>query len=149
MGHNTVTSERSGAVLKATINDGDINLLNWKVMSDLNDLLDSIQDDAELKVLVFSSSNKDFFMAHLDLMPRAGVFITLLKNLSLMDEKYRLNPVLEAVLAASRKLFSSQLNLVLVSKLLSSSVPYEISQCTKISFYISPEDYFFLSTPLL
>ncbi|RFU33439.1 hypothetical protein B7463_g2876, partial [Scytalidium lignicola] len=71
MGFNTITTIQEGAVLKATINDGDINVLNWKMMSDLNELLDQIKDDSTIKVLVFYSSIKEFFIAHLDLMPRS------------------------------------------------------------------------------
>jgi enoyl-CoA hydratase/carnithine racemase len=115
MGHNTITTSRSGAVLTATIDDGEINLLHWRLLSDLNDLLDSIQDDTDLKVLIFASSNPDFFIAHLELVPSAGALFTVLKSVGLMDEKYNLNPILEAALAVSRRIFPSQWILIVLS----------------------------------
>jgi hypothetical protein len=118
MGHNTVTTIRdppNSPILRAVINDGDINILNHKTLSDLNDLLDSIKDDPDLKVLIFSSSNPDFFIAHLSLMPNAGIFLTILKSLSLMDENFILSPVLEGALSVSRKILKRQFYISLVA----------------------------------
>ncbi|KFZ23182.1 hypothetical protein V502_02334 [Pseudogymnoascus sp. VKM F-4520 (FW-2644)] len=70
MGYNTVTTSRTGAVLTATINNAPINLCDWKFMSDFDELLTSITSNGEIKILVVQSANLDFFVAHLDLLPR-------------------------------------------------------------------------------
>lgn len=72
MGYGTVTTLRTGAVLKATINNAPINLCDWKLMSDFDELLTSVTSSGEVKILVVQSANPDFFVAHLDLLPRPG-----------------------------------------------------------------------------
>jgi enoyl-CoA hydratase/carnithine racemase len=72
MGYDTITTLRTGAVLTATINNAPINLCNWKFMFDFDLLLTSIKSSDEVKILVVQSANPNFFVAHLDLLPRPG-----------------------------------------------------------------------------
>jgi enoyl-CoA hydratase/carnithine racemase len=72
MGYGTVTTSRTGAVLTASINNAPINLCDWKFMSDFDGILTSITADSEVKILVVQSDVRDFFVAHLDLLPRPG-----------------------------------------------------------------------------
>jgi enoyl-CoA hydratase/carnithine racemase len=72
MGYGTITTERAGGVLTATIKNGPVNICDWKFLFDLNELLDSCKADSGIKILVFQSANSDFFLAHLDLLPRPG-----------------------------------------------------------------------------
>lgn len=73
MAFGMLPTAQNGAVVKATITAGDINLLDWRLMSDLNDLLDQVARNEKVKVLVLESANKDFFVAHFDLLPRLGM----------------------------------------------------------------------------
>lgn len=72
MEHGTITTKRTGSVLTATIDNPPINLCNWKFMSDFDSLLSSVTSGDGIKVLVVQSANPDFFVAHLDLLPRSG-----------------------------------------------------------------------------
>ena len=72
MGYGTVTTRRTGAVLTATINNAPINLCDWKFMSDFDELLTSIVSSGGVKILIVESAIRDFFVAHLDLLPRPG-----------------------------------------------------------------------------
>jgi enoyl-CoA hydratase/carnithine racemase len=72
MGYDTVTTVRTGAVLTATINNTPINLCDWKFMSDFDELLTDVTSSGEVKILVVQSAHPDFFVAHLDLVPRPG-----------------------------------------------------------------------------
>jgi enoyl-CoA hydratase/carnithine racemase len=72
MDYGTVKTSRAGAVLTATIDHAPINLCDWKFMCDFDKLLSSITPNDGIKILVVQSANQDFFVAHLDLLPRSG-----------------------------------------------------------------------------
>jgi enoyl-CoA hydratase/carnithine racemase len=72
MGYDTVSTLTTGAILTATINNPQINLCNWKFMSDFDELLTSVTSNRAIKILVVQSGIQDFFVAHLDLLPRPG-----------------------------------------------------------------------------
>jgi enoyl-CoA hydratase/carnithine racemase len=64
-------TKHSPAYWTATFNNPPVNLLDPEVISALRVLMDEMESAPELKVIVFNSSNPDFFIAHLDLL-RAG-----------------------------------------------------------------------------
>jgi enoyl-CoA hydratase/carnithine racemase len=72
MTYGTISTTRDGAVLTAVIDNAPINICDWKFMSDFDNLLSEITLSREVKILVVKSANPDFFVAHLDLMPRSG-----------------------------------------------------------------------------
>jgi hypothetical protein len=72
MGHGTIATLRKGSVLTATIKNAPINLCDWKFMSDFDELLTSVTSGDGVKILVVQSAIRDFFVAHLDLLPRPG-----------------------------------------------------------------------------
>lgn len=72
MAYGIFTTTQSGAVLTASIDNAPINICDWKFMSDFDDLLSTITSSRDVKVLVVKSANPDFFVAHIDLLPRAG-----------------------------------------------------------------------------
>ncbi|KAF5004937.1 hypothetical protein FDECE_8590 [Fusarium decemcellulare] len=63
------TSSPEKGVLRITINHGASNLWDWKLTEDLAELLDTLQGNQEVKVVIFSSGNPDYFIAHYDLRP--------------------------------------------------------------------------------
>ncbi|KFG77707.1 enoyl-CoA hydratase [Metarhizium anisopliae] len=71
MAYGIFTTTQSGAVLTASIDNAPINICDWKFMSDFDDLLSTITSSRDVKVLVVKSANPDFFVAHIDLLPRA------------------------------------------------------------------------------
>jgi enoyl-CoA hydratase/carnithine racemase len=72
MGYGTIKTVRTGAVITAIINNAPINLCDWRFMSDFDQVLTSITSDEGIKILVVESAIQDFFVAHLDLLPRPG-----------------------------------------------------------------------------
>jgi len=69
---------------RITISNPPINLYDPEMFAELNVLMDSIDADKDLKVVVFESTNPDYFIAHYDLergemipdMPGAAEFST-------------------------------------------------------------------------
>ncbi|SFS75430.1 enoyl-CoA hydratase/isomerase family protein [Marininema halotolerans] len=49
-----------------TFDNPPLNLVNVDTYTDLLNLLDEVENDSEVKVLVFDSANPDFFLAHFD-----------------------------------------------------------------------------------
>ncbi len=50
-------------VMRATINNPPISLLDKKIATDLVELLRYLSESAETKVVIFDSANPDFFIA--------------------------------------------------------------------------------------
>ncbi|KAI8682206.1 hypothetical protein NCS55_00475600 [Fusarium keratoplasticum] len=68
--YNTLSTSSSGkGVLRITINHGASNLWDWKLTEDLAEVLDAFEGNEEVKVVIFSSGNPDYFIAHYDLRP--------------------------------------------------------------------------------
>ncbi|KAJ7772404.1 ClpP/crotonase-like domain-containing protein [Mycena metata] len=65
----TIQTTKSAGVLNAVINNtfSQINLFDQHVMADLGNLIEELQaNDTDVRVVVFSSGNKDFFFPHID-----------------------------------------------------------------------------------
>jgi hypothetical protein len=74
----TIQTTKSAGILNAVINNtfSPINLFDQHVMADLGNLIEELQaNDTDVRVVVFSSGNKDFFFPHIDsnsLLPGYG-----------------------------------------------------------------------------
>lgn len=53
--------------LRVTINNPPLNLFDPELSDDLQELIDLLESDDEIKVVVFDSAVPDYFMAHVDL----------------------------------------------------------------------------------
>lgn len=65
----TLHTTKASGVLNVVINNtySPINLFDLHVQSDLANLIETLQaNDTDIRVVVFSSANPDFFLAHLD-----------------------------------------------------------------------------------
>lgn len=67
------TLKQSPAYLKVTIDNPPINLFDPEIAEELTALITKLENDDELKVVVFDSANPDYFIAHIDLI-RSGEF---------------------------------------------------------------------------
>lgn len=65
--------KRTPAYWRVTLDNPPINLFDQKMMEELQALIDSLEQDEEVKVVVFDSANPEFFMAHLDLLTAADL----------------------------------------------------------------------------
>jgi enoyl-CoA hydratase/carnithine racemase len=65
------TYRKSDAYWRVTFDNPPLNLLNPDTIEELHDMVGKIEDDTRLKVVVFDSADRDFFIAHYD-MSRAG-----------------------------------------------------------------------------
>lgn len=64
--HGTLKYREQGQVLFATIDAPPLNMVGPELVSDLVDLIKVLDKGEPYKVIVFSSANKDFFIAHVD-----------------------------------------------------------------------------------
>jgi enoyl-CoA hydratase/carnithine racemase len=58
---------------RVVIGNPPLNLFDPKMFAELNVLMDNIEQDKDLKVVVFESANEDFFMNHHDVVSRLEV----------------------------------------------------------------------------
>ncbi|KAJ7131863.1 ClpP/crotonase-like domain-containing protein [Mycena crocata] len=66
----TLQTTQSSGVLNVVINNtfSSINVLDFHLQADLANLVEELQaSDTDVRVVVFSSANKEFFMAHIDI----------------------------------------------------------------------------------
>jgi enoyl-CoA hydratase/carnithine racemase len=63
-----LTIRTEGAVLFASIDNPPINLMGPALVSDLVSLIQFLNSTEEYRVVVFSSANPDFFIAHFDIV---------------------------------------------------------------------------------
>ncbi|KAJ6453698.1 enoyl-CoA hydratase/isomerase family protein [Mycena sanguinolenta] len=66
----TLQTTNSSGVMNVVINNtySTINLFDFHVQSDLANLIETLQaNDTDIRVVVFSSANPDFFLAHIDI----------------------------------------------------------------------------------
>jgi enoyl-CoA hydratase/carnithine racemase len=61
-------SRPSSALWTATFNNPPINLIDPDTIGELQDLVGTLESDAEVKVVVFRSADPDFFLAHWDVL---------------------------------------------------------------------------------
>jgi enoyl-CoA hydratase/carnithine racemase len=67
MNFSTLLLNQEGAVLRVTIKNDPINLMNMTMIQELFQLSGMLITDPNTKVVVFDSANPDFFIAHVDL----------------------------------------------------------------------------------
>ncbi|KAJ7643199.1 hypothetical protein B0H17DRAFT_1148638 [Mycena rosella] len=68
--YGTLQTTNSSGVLNVVINNtySSVNLFDLHIQSDLANLIETLQaNDTDIRVVVFSSANKDFFLAHIDI----------------------------------------------------------------------------------
>ena len=63
---DTLDIDITGSVLTATINNPPINVMTTKLYADLVNFTSQVEQDDEIKVVVFDSADPDFFIAHFD-----------------------------------------------------------------------------------
>lgn len=69
----TINLRRDGAVVFAEIAAAPINLLGPEVVSDLVSLIQEAESDESIKVIVFTSADRDFFISHVDVTRMQGI----------------------------------------------------------------------------
>lgn len=60
-------TRHSSAYLRVTINNPPLNLFDPELSDDLQELIEFLEKDVQIKVVVFDSAVPDYFMAHIDL----------------------------------------------------------------------------------
>ncbi|WAL68825.1 enoyl-CoA hydratase/isomerase family protein [Amycolatopsis cynarae] len=50
-----------------TLNNPPVNVLSGTLIRELHEVLDTLRDDRSVRVIVFSSANPEFFLAHVDI----------------------------------------------------------------------------------
>ncbi|KAH7109185.1 ClpP/crotonase-like domain-containing protein [Dactylonectria macrodidyma] len=65
----SLVSPNVNGVVRITIHNGGSNLWDWKLNEDVAEALDTFKDNTEVKVVIFSSANPNFFIAHYDMRP--------------------------------------------------------------------------------
>lgn len=68
-GYGTLTLTTSGSITRALINNPPLNIWDYKLASDMSTFVDNLaqNDTPATKVVIFSSANPDFFLAHYDI----------------------------------------------------------------------------------
>ena len=64
---NTLSVSVQNGVATATLDHGELNLIDMAMLLDIDRLGREVEADGEVKVLVLQSANPDFFVAHADL----------------------------------------------------------------------------------
>lgn len=67
MSYTTLSTKTDDAVMTVTLNNGETNLLSAVMAGELFALVGELSMTPAIKVVVFESSNADFFIAHFDL----------------------------------------------------------------------------------
>ncbi|WP_405442536.1 enoyl-CoA hydratase/isomerase family protein [Streptomyces avidinii] len=70
MNHDAYTTLRVGredGIVRITLDNPPVNVLNVALMTDLRHLLAALRDDDSVRVIVFDSANPEFFIAHVDM----------------------------------------------------------------------------------
>lgn len=68
---STLHCDVAGRIMTVTFDNPPVNLMDRAMLRDLRSLLDRLQQDADIRVVVFRSANPDFFVCHADL----GLFL--------------------------------------------------------------------------
>ncbi|WP_431953904.1 enoyl-CoA hydratase/isomerase family protein [Nocardia lijiangensis] len=63
----TLRVSHEGGIVRVTVDNPPVNVLDVALMSDLRALLTSLRDDDSVRVIVFDSADPDFFIAHVDM----------------------------------------------------------------------------------
>ena len=63
----TLRVSREAGVVRVTLGNPPVNVLDVALMTDLRHLLTALRDDDSARVIVFDSADPDFFIAHVDM----------------------------------------------------------------------------------
>lgn len=63
----TLRVSREAGIVRVTVDNPPVNVLDVALMSDLRHLLTALRDDDSARVIVFDSADPDFFIAHVDM----------------------------------------------------------------------------------
>lgn len=63
----TLRVSRENGIVRVTLDNPPVNVLNVALMSDLRHLLNALRNDDSVRVIVFDSANPEFFIAHVDM----------------------------------------------------------------------------------
>lgn len=66
-GCTTLRVDVEGGVARIVLDNPPVNVLDATMMRELRTVLDDIRDDASIRVVVFSSADPEFFLAHVDM----------------------------------------------------------------------------------
>ncbi|MCJ1451340.1 hypothetical protein MMC28_001676 [Mycoblastus sanguinarius] len=68
-GYGTLSTTTNGSIIRATINNPPINLWDYKLAADFSSFVDGLahNNNTGIKVVIISSANPDFFIAHYDI----------------------------------------------------------------------------------
>lgn len=69
---STLDAELRDGVLRASFNNGPLNLMDEAMFVDLTALVTDLEQDEEVRVLVVDSANPDYFCAHADVSQWTG-----------------------------------------------------------------------------
>ena len=72
-GNRLTVVHQSASYWRVIIGNPPLNLFDPKMFAELNVLMDNIEQDKDLKVVVFESADEDFFMNHHDVVSRLEV----------------------------------------------------------------------------
>lgn len=70
------TTWHSPSYLQVSIDNGPINIFDQLLINELMELTDELEKNPEVKVVVFDSSNSDFFISHLDILNASELNLT-------------------------------------------------------------------------
>ncbi|GAB3590428.1 enoyl-CoA hydratase/isomerase family protein [Hymenobacter daeguensis] len=69
MAHAPMTlTKHSASFWRVTLDNPPINLLTPEMITGMQQLMDQVEADKDLKVIVFDSANEDYFISHYDVM---------------------------------------------------------------------------------
>ncbi|PKV83120.1 enoyl-CoA hydratase/isomerase family protein [Streptomyces sp. TLI_146] len=63
----TLRVSREDGIVRVTLDNTPVNVLNVALMSELRHLLTALRNDESVRVIVFDSANPEFFIAHVDM----------------------------------------------------------------------------------
>ena len=64
--YQTLSLTSAGGIARVVLDNGEINLLDAQMFSELAAVVDRLASDPDVRVVVLSSANPDFFIAHFD-----------------------------------------------------------------------------------
>lgn len=64
--YQTLSLTSSRGIARVVLDNGEINLLDAQMFSELSAVIDLLAHDRDVRVVVLSSANSDFFIAHFD-----------------------------------------------------------------------------------
>lgn len=65
--YTTLRVSRETGIVRVTIDNPPVNVLNVALMTELRDLLTALRDDESVRAIVFDSADPELFIAHVDM----------------------------------------------------------------------------------